>query len=116
VNGRLVEPQEVAPQVEGGCDYGTKGIVLVRYGKARLVWRKGHKVWSGVGFPWSYYHASLHVVGIDSRVNGGIFEGGRLTVKRLAEHMGKIVGLMGLPGLLDTSKLDLKKTYLVEEP
>lgn len=113
--GKFVEPQEIAPQIEGGCDYGKAGIVLVRYGRAKLVWRKGHKVWSGVGFPWTYTSASLQVVGIDSRVNGQIFEGGRLTVKRIAEHMGVIVGLMGLPGLLDTSKLNLKKTYIVEE-
>lgn len=40
---------DIAPRVEHGVDYSADGIVLLRRGDLRLVWRSGGKYFSGIG-------------------------------------------------------------------
>lgn len=119
MKGSFVEPQEIAPQVEGGCDYSKKGIVLVRFGKTKLVWRKGGGVWNGNGMPQRYMPCSLQVINtvVDGKVWDGtkyLFEGGRLAMHRVAPDIKKIREFMKLPSL-DVQHINFKKTYVVEE-
>lgn len=119
MKGEFVEPQEIAPQVEGGCDYSKKGVVLVRFGKTKLVWRQGGGVWNGNGMPKRYMPCSLQIINtvVDGRPWDGtkyIFEGGRLALYRIAPEIKKIRELMGLPSL-DTPNINLKRTYIVTE-
>lgn len=118
MRGKFVEPQEVAPQCEGGCDYSRTGKVLVRFGDKRLVWRKPGSVWSGIGMPRSYCPAELQVLGEDITRFGSdsvLFEGGRLSKRRISDAIKKIRSLMKLPKL-SVDQIDPKKTYIVEEP
>lgn len=117
MKGKFIEPQEIAPQHQGGCDYSRSGLVLVRYGDTKLVWRKPGSVWSGIGMPRSYCPAELHVVGGDMRLfslESTLFEGGRLAMHRIKPEIKKIRKLMKLPKL-GMEHIDLKKTYLVEK-
>jgi hypothetical protein len=118
MKGHFVEPQEIAPQVERGCDHSNTGIVLVRFGKFKLVWRKGGGVWNGIGMGRRYAPCSLQVLGAGTGLGGGmgedIFEGGRLGMYRIAPEIKKIRGFMGLPDL-DVQHINFKKTYIVEE-
>ena len=117
MKGKFVEPQEIAPQCDGGCDYSRTGKILVRFGNTKLIWRKPGSVWSGIGMPRSYCPAELHVIGDDiERFGLGaiIFEGGRLAMHRIAPEIKKIRALMKLPKL-DTLHIHFKKTYVVEE-
>lgn len=40
---------EIAPASEAGVDYGATGLILLRKGPVRLVWRSGSKYFSGIG-------------------------------------------------------------------
>lgn len=117
MKGQWIE-QEVAAQVDGGCDHGATGKVLVRFGEVRLIWRKGSLYWNGIGMPYSYAPASLEVIGSEEHKNfSGMSKevepcGGRLTLKRIREALPEIRKLMKLPGL-DIRHFDLKRTYVV---
>jgi len=52
---------EIAPANEGGCNHGATGIVLMRKGALRLVWRSGSKYFSGIGSQ-SYAPADLEIL------------------------------------------------------
>lgn len=116
MKGKFADTQEIAPQVEGGCDYSAKGVVLVRGKLSKLVWRKGGGVWDGIGFPRRYAPCSLQVIYLESKRIANtqyIFEGGRLSQKRIASSIGQIRTAMGLPDL-GVEHIDPKKTFVVD--
>jgi hypothetical protein len=118
VKGHFAESQEIAPRVEGGCDHDGEGLVLVRYGKLKLVWRLGRSVWSGIGFPRSYVPAELQLIGggtgYGEIATKTIFEGGRLSKKRLVAALEEIREATEIHGL-QAEHLDPKRTFVVEE-
>lgn len=115
------ENQQEAQQHDGGIDHGSRGIVLVDWSKKydlRLVWRKGGKHWSSRGEQ-SYHPAQLEVLGgKDERGHWKsprtIFEGGRLTFKRIENHLDQIRVAIELPSL-SMKQVHLKKTFVVTE-
>jgi len=112
--------QEVAPILEDGTDYGADGKVLVRVGRVRLVWRKGRHYYSGVLNPNAYAAADLCVIpdpeGVHWAKRSGkeVFCGGRLSLRRLRIHIGKIRELLGLSvSELDADQIDMKRTLVI---
>lgn len=114
---KTVVEQEIAPRRESGCDYNAAGKVLVRAPGKRLVWRPGRRYCSGVMNPNAYAEASLDVLGdpCNNSLRGigkRVFQGGRLSRTRLAEHIDVIRAALGVPGL-QACEIDLHKTLVV---
>lgn len=110
---------EIAPRLEDGTDYGAAGKVLVRVGDRRLVWRPGRVYYSGMLNPHAYAPASLNVLwpregGRMHSHSTLIFEGGRLSRKRLREHIDVIRKALKL-GVNDLypEDIDLKRTLVL---
>ncbi len=118
---RYVVPQEIAPQHGWGVDFGSNGKVLVRTKDRLLIWRKPGKCWSGIGMPYSYVPAYLHVIATDPKTArnygtiGGrdLMKGGRLSTVRLLCVIEKLRDLLSLPNL-EAKDIDLKKTMVVD--
>jgi len=93
-----------AARLDGGCDYGTEGVVLL-YHRARpgdspirVVWRKGHTGWVSRGSS-GYYKAQLELHLPGETIARTILDGGRLTQARLDEAWREIEERTGLYGL-----------------
>lgn len=118
MKGRFV-PQEIAPQHDAGMDWSGRGRILVRTSKRRLVWRGGRRYFGGIGRR-AYAAAELQVNAFPEGARSmadflsrGVFEGGRLTVRRIEAALPKIRELMLLPAL-SMDQIDLKRTFVVE--
>lgn len=103
----------VSPELENigrygsGVDYGADRMLLAQCGTKKLWWRKGHTAWVCQGQT-GYYKAELCCgKGYASDISRTIFEGGRLTKKRLMEHAAKIDEYFGFE---ITQHLDPKRT------
>ena len=111
-----IEPRYTRPL--GGIDHGSQGVILSQLHKddkvlKKLVWFKGHKTAAaGVrGFGHIYHAAQLAILDENSMTCEMIFEGGRLSVKRLNAHASDIDKYFGK----DTSTLiRLKETLIIE--
>ena len=124
------EAQRIAPQHDGGVDHSATGLILVEcadlkkismFERLRLVWRKGGSHWASIGER-SYHVASLEAIGGRQESNlkywdiypRAVFEGGRITEKRVREHLQKIQEVMkGLP--ITMEHIDLKRTFIITE-
>lgn len=83
---RETEPM-IAKRLEGGVDYGTDGHVLAACRGKRLVWRKGHTAWSGIGCQ-SYYPAHLQILAVGSNWSD-LMSGGRFSMNRIATEKAR---------------------------
>lgn len=118
---KLVE-QEVAPRYEPGVDYGAQGVVLIRKGDIRLIWRSGGMVWSGTGQPFNYFPTSLELRcgsgrmdnHLHGRMDKDLHEGGRLCHKRIRENIEAIRKAFSEPEL-SALEIDVKKTLVIGE-
>lgn len=111
----VYEPERVAPRGERGVDYGATGRVLIAHGDTLLVWRKGHTGWMSLGSS-GYYAAHMQVLYSRSYPSlpwHDIYEGGRLTLARIEEHLEKIREAMSLP-MLRIDDIKLGQTLVVE--
>ncbi len=84
-------PLEIEPRESRGVDHGAAGIVLVRHGGRRLVWRRGCQYWQGIAMGPAYAPAHLEVLGEEAGALGiTIYEGGRLSRSQLQKNIKKI--------------------------
>lgn len=106
--------QEIAPKYEPGVVHSGEGKVLLRWGKASIVWRSGGSFWSGGK---DYCPAMLEIWSRRTRsdMSDTVFEGGRLTLKRIEKALPQIKEVLGLRGLT-IEHFNLRKTYMVDEP
>lgn len=113
---KLVEREE-SPQHEHGCDFSRDRRIIIRKGKdTRLEIRPGFTGWVCQGRT-GYYEMVCWLYG-KGRGHGHdtthLFEGGRITHKRLKEHLGKIRKHFKEPGL-ELSHIDFARTLVIPE-
>lgn len=112
--GAFKEVQEIAPDREGGIDFGAKGKVLFKYGKIRVVWRSGGSCWAGVGMERSTFHAQLEIIGMHQTLSIVILKGGRLSMNRIKRALPDLKSQLVMPDL-KLEHFHPKKTFEVIE-
>lgn len=109
---------EYRPRLEGGIDFGIESRILIRFGDRRLVWQRGHTAYiSRASYNGTYIQSELQVDIVntyETRFSLGktVFEGGRLSKARIAEHIERIRELLELPDL-QPEDIDTKRTLVI---
>ena len=113
--GDFTEVQEIAPEREGGVDYGAKGKVLFRYGKVRVIWRSGGSVWAGIGMDRATFHTQLEIIGMHQTLSTIIWKkGGRLSMAVIKKCLKDLRQELAMPDL-KLEHFHPKKTFYVIE-
>lgn len=102
---------EIAGRHEEGVDHGADGIVLLRKGKMRLVWRYASHYWSSMMEPNAYAPPDLEVLyPKEERANrGNSYLPGQITDYHRQKLAGKDIGRVRLTSALileHASKID----------
>lgn len=113
---------EIAPRLEGGCDYTSTGLVLARKGSERLVWRSGGKFWADQMTGYTYTPGNLEVLDARGRISAYLTNNHRspgspdtrLSRKLIERHAEKIDLFFGVGTAEKVAAL--KATIVLDSP
>lgn len=86
---KIIQPPEIRPRHDNGCDHGAEAIILLRRGRKVLLWQPGSTHWAGIGMVRRYSGATLELASLDE-VFGKNIARGRLTRAALLRNIAAI--------------------------